>query len=323
MVSVAYPLQLTAADSLEPFARLVVDGYADRLYLGQSLILESHLALAHLAASGVRVPVGTSVTLTPLRHPVEAALQARSLAAMTGSSYVAGYGVSEPGTVAAMRGAPYASPRTAAADYVRAVRALLDGEAVEMASAYTPTRLRLPPLEHPPVAVGLGVLRPGMAQTAGEVADAAITWLTPPRYIEEQLIPAIERGAERTGRPRPRVVAVVHAGLRRAGRDPASMLAGAAHAHLRAGHYTDMLRKAGLDADPQRPEATAGALVSAGAYAYGTTDEVAATLALHGRAGVDEVALNPLGMMLTEGLDVALDDLRELLGALRQAMPDG
>lgn len=317
-VSVVYPLQLAAVDGLEAFARLVAEGGAARLYSGQSLVVESHLALAHLAGAGIRIPVGMSVSLTPLRHPVEAALQARSIALMTGNSYVAGYGVSEPVMVTALRGAPYRSPRAAAADYVRAVRGLLDGENVTIDSDYTPTHLQLPPLDHPPIVIGLGVLRPRMAQTAGEVADAAITWLTPPRYIEELLIPAIERGADRAGRPRPRVVAVVHAGLGRPGRDPAAMLTAAAP-HLRTEHYTDMLRTSGIDADPRRPEVTAKALVEAGGYAYGTPAEVATTLAQYGRAGVDEVVLNPLGMMLAEGPDVALTDLRELLSALRDA----
>lgn len=318
-VSIVYPLQLSAVAELEPFARLVAEGHAARLYLGQSLIVETHLALAHLAGAGCRIPIGTSVTLTPLRHPLEAALQARSLALMTGCPYLAGYGVSEPGTVAALRGAPYASPRTAAADYVRAVRGLLDGDEVRLDSDYTPTHLRLPPLAHPPVTIGLGVLRPRMAQTAGAVADAAITWLTPPAYIEELLIPAIDRGAQSAGRDRPRIVAVVHAGLARPGQDPARMLAAGADAHLRTEHYSDMLRTSGIDADPGRPERTAAALVAAGGYAYGGAEDVAAALAAYGRAGVDEVVLNPIGMMLAVGVDAALGDLRELLGAQPQS----
>jgi alkanesulfonate monooxygenase SsuD/methylene tetrahydromethanopterin reductase-like flavin-dependent oxidoreductase (luciferase family) len=262
--------------------------------------------------------VGTSVALTPLRHPVDAALQARSLALMSGHPYVAGYGVSEPGTVTALRGAPYASPRTAAADYMRAMRGLLDGHEVALDSAYSPTHLRLPPLAHPPVELALGVLRPGMAQTAGAVADAAITWLTPPRYIEEQLVPALDRGAAQEGRARPRIVSVVHAGLARPGQDPAAMLAAAADAHLRTEHYTDMLRKAGIDADPRRPDATARELVRAGAYALGSPEEVVAALASYASAGVAEVVLNPLAMMLARGVDGALEDLRVLLDALRQ-----
>jgi alkanesulfonate monooxygenase SsuD/methylene tetrahydromethanopterin reductase-like flavin-dependent oxidoreductase (luciferase family) len=96
------------------------------------------------------------------------------------------------------------------------------------------------------------------------------------------------------------------------------MLASAAAAHLGTAHYTDMLRKAGIDADPGDPEATATALLDAGGYAYGTPDEVAATLRAYGSAGVDEVVLNPIAMMLAEGVDVALKDLGELLDAARR-----
>ena len=295
----------------------MAEGHAARLYLGQSLVVETHLALARLAGAGIRIPAGTSVTLTPLRHPVEAAVQARSLALMTGHDYVAGFGVSEPGTVAAMRGEPYASPRTAASDYVRAVRGLLDGRDVEIASEYTPTRLRLPPLDHPPVQVALGVLRPGMAETAGEVADAAITWLAPPAYIAEQIVPAIDRGAARAGRPRPRIVSVAHAGVTRPGDDVAAMLAAAASAHLATAHYTDMLRKAGIDARPGEPAATARALVAAGAYAHGSPEEIATSLAVYARAGVDEVVVNPLSMMIAGGVSATIARLRDVLDAAR------
>jgi alkanesulfonate monooxygenase SsuD/methylene tetrahydromethanopterin reductase-like flavin-dependent oxidoreductase (luciferase family) len=309
------PFQPASAAAVVPFAELVEPGGACRLYLGQSFGVESHLALAHLAGSGHRVPAGTAVTLMPLRHPAEAALQARTLAALTGEPFVAGIGVSEPAVVEGMRGAPYASPRTAAADYVRAMRGLLAGERVAQESDYAPTRLRLPPMEHPPVELALGVLRPGMAQTAGGVADVAITWLTPPAYLRATLLPALARGADAADRPVPRVVAAVHTAVARPGRDPLALLRSAAGAHLTRPHYVSMLRKAGIDADPADPDGAAAAVLDAGGLAWGTPEQVVATLRDYAAAGVDEVALNVLGVVLADGPDAGIRDLRDVLHA--------
>ncbi|WP_308016278.1 hypothetical protein [Nonomuraea aurantiaca] len=132
-------------------------------------------------------------------------------------------------------------------------------------------------MSHPPVEVGLGVLRPGMA---GAVADVAITWMTPSHYLEDTLLPALTAGAE--GRPRrPRGATVVHVALAAPGRDPRRLAYRAAAGHLRAPHHTDMLRRAGMLTDPADPRAGAAALVEAGVYVYGTAVEVAQRLRGH------------------------------------------
>jgi len=313
--SAILPIQPHDAELVVRFAQAAADGGARRLFLGQSFALDSHVALSYVAGRGVRIALGTSVALTPLRHPVEAALQARSIAAVSGLPYVAGYGVSEPNLVARLRGAPYDSPRTAAAHHVETIRRLLAGEEVELDSPYAPTRIALPPLEHPAVEDGLGVLRPRMAETAGAVADAAITWLTPLSWLRETIIPALDAGAAGAGRERPRIVSIVHAAIERPGRDPAAMLEGAAGAHLRTRHYTAMLTSAGIPADPREPRATARALVDTGLFACGSAAEVIASLDAYYEAGVDEVVLNLAGVMLAHGFEDALVDLRELLAA--------
>lgn len=95
---------------------------ASRLWQGQSVMIEPHQGFVAAAGGGFRVPTGLGVTLMPLRHPYEAALQARSPAMATGQPVIAGFG---PGGRLLQR--------------------------------------------------WLGVLRPGMAGLAGEVADVAVT----------------------------------------------------------------------------------------------------------------------------------------------------
>ncbi|WNO71813.1 LLM class flavin-dependent oxidoreductase [Streptomyces sp. AM8-1-1] len=77
-----------------------------------------------------------------------------------------------------------ASPRvTAAREYLGIVRGLLDGETVQAEGEYFSCHGGLSPSPAPPVELGLGVLRPGMARVAGAVAGCAITWLTPASYL--------------------------------------------------------------------------------------------------------------------------------------------
>jgi alkanesulfonate monooxygenase SsuD/methylene tetrahydromethanopterin reductase-like flavin-dependent oxidoreductase (luciferase family) len=308
-VSVLYPMQPLRADAVAPFARAVIDTGARRLWLGQSMVAESHQVLAYLAGMGIRLPVGLGVTLTPLRHPFEAALQARSLALLTGHPVVAGYGPATPAFVAGLCGAPYREPVSVAAGYASAVRRLVGG-------APGPSRIELPAVAHPTVEVGLGVLRPVMARAAGAVADAAITWMTPPEYVRDQLAPALADGA--TDRPRPpRIVTMVHVGVARRARDPYRMALAAAGGHLCAPHYSDMLRRAGIPIDPSDPAGGARALVDAGVYAYGTPDEIAERVRGYRDAGVDEVVLNTAGVAFTDGVDAALADLAEISAAIR------
>ncbi|MGA5520530.1 LLM class flavin-dependent oxidoreductase [Streptomyces pseudogriseolus] len=323
--SVIVPNMPDTPDALRPWAELVRDTGARRLWTGQSLKVETHQAFAHLAGAGIRVPVGTGVTLMPLRHPYEAALHARSLALMTGRPVVAGYGVGAPAFVRSLTGRTYPSPRTMAADYLRTVRALLDGEVVNHAGDYHALRGRLIPMDHPGVEVGVGVLRPNMARTAGGVADVAVTWMTPPGYIAGTLLPALEEGAKDAGGRdvRCRVATVVHVAVERDGRDPYVLAHTAAAGHLVADHYTDMLRRAGVPAEPSDPRAGAAALVDSGTYVFGTADHVAARLDEYRDAGVDEVILNCGGVLFTEGPEAAFRDAREILEAVRRRRRHG
>lgn len=273
------------ADQVVPFARAAAAG-GHRLWIGQSLLVESHQMFAYLAGMGIKLPVGLGVTLMPLRHPFEAAAQARSLALLTGCPVVAGYGAATPQLVAALRGRPYRQPADAAAGYAQDVRQALDGGG----------NLRLPMAPHPPVEVGLGVLRPRMARAAGAVADVAITWLTPPAYVRDVLVPALAAGAAERPKP-PRIATIVPVALRKPGRDPRRLALAAAGAHLRGPHYADMLRRAGIPADP-------AALVDSGLFAYGTADDIATCVRSYHEAGADEVILN---------VATGMEDLNEIL----------
>ncbi|MEV3871950.1 F420-dependent peptide dehydroalanine reductase LxmJ [Streptomyces sp. NPDC049906] len=318
--AVLYPLQPDHPELVAPFAAVARRAGARRLWLCQSFRAEPHQTLAYLAGRGHTGPVGTAVTLLPLRHPYEAAVQARSLALLTDAPAVAGFGIGNPGFVAGLTGRPYASPRRAVRDYLTSVRALLDGRTLAHDGPDHHLHGSLAPLPHAPVEVGAGVLRPGMARTAGEVADVAITWMTPPDYLARTLCPALAEGARDRPAP-PRVATAVHVLVTGPGRDPRRLALAATREHLAAPHYADMLRRAGVRTDPHDPAGTARALLDSGTVLAGTPEEIAEALGGYRRAGVDEVLLNPSAVLLTEGVHAAAEDLERVLAACRAAGP--
>lgn len=316
-LSVLYPSQPLDPRMVAPFAEVSRQSPAPaRTWMGHSLLHDSLDTFSFLAGSGYRQPFGTSVALMAARHPFDAAVRARSAAVASGSPFITGFGTAVPGFVAAMRGSPWRSPLTAAREYLGIVSGLLRGERVSVAGSYFELTGALTPLPMPvpEVRTGLGVLRPRMAELAGEVADVAITWMTPPQYLADTVLPALQRGAERAGRPRPRLVTVVHA-ARDLDRDLAELAFNAARGHLAAPHYTDMLNRAGVPVDAADPQHGARQILDAGVFATGSASDIATAIAGYHAAGVDEVVLNPAGVLFTEGPEQAVAELEVLLRA--------
>lgn len=311
-LSVLYPLQPTHGREMVPFAQLVQKSTAHRLWTGQSLHVESHAAFAYLAGAGYEIPVGIAVGLAALRHPYDAALQARSLAALTGQPTTIGYGAADPYFVSSLYGAPWTGPARVVEEYVAVTRALLAGDRVEFHGKHFNVEAALPPMSHPPVEIGAGVLRSAMARAAGRVADAAITWLTPLAYLRETVGPTVAAAAGDRAQG-PRLVAVVHVAVDRPGRSAMLLAQHGAYNHLRAPHYTDMLRRAGLDVDASDPVAGARELVEGGVFVYGKPGDISDELARYAEAGVDEVVLNTTAVSAVHGMDAAVEDLHDIL----------
>lgn len=312
-ISILAPVAPLRAEQLLPYAALVQWTAARRLWQGQTLAVDPAVSFAAMAAGGFRVPCATGVTLMPMRHPVEAALQARTLAAVTGHPYVAGFGPGARSFQQSVLGRPYRSQLTATREYLTAVRSVLDGGGGSGPGEYVHCDTGLAALPAPPVEVGVGVLRSGMAGLAGEVADVAITWLTPAAHLRDELLPAVRAGADRAGRPAPRIVAMVPIAIRRDDRELETVVLASNSAHLRLPHYVDMLGRAGIFIDPADPAGSARRLVDGGGFLYDDVDGLVKQVRGYVDAGVDEVVLNVSGVCQTEGAGAALRELETLV----------
>ncbi|MEU9121551.1 LLM class flavin-dependent oxidoreductase [Streptomyces sp. NPDC048506] len=320
--SVIYATMPTEIGSVASYARLAESTSGRRLWAGQSLTIETHHLFAALTGMGFDIGFGSAVTLMPMRHPLTAALNARSIAALSGRPFIAGIGPGAAALQRSMLGPPYRAPVTATRHYATRMRALLDGKvADEPENPWRTGELQLPPMADSPVQIGLGVLRQPMARLAGEMADWAITWLTPSGYVRDRLLPTVASSARQADRPAPRLAAVVHCVVDRRRRDVLRLAYHSAAAHLSAPHYTDMLNQAGVPVDPADPHAGASMLVRHGVIATGSPDEIAAALGDYHAAGVDEVIVSVGGVHLVEGPGAALRDLAEILTAIEGRDP--
>ncbi|GHJ36779.1 LLM class flavin-dependent oxidoreductase [Streptomyces sp. TS71-3] len=312
--SVLLPVVPVRPEQAVLFANIVQWTGAERLWQGQSLVLDSHHTAQWLAGIGIRVPTGFGVSLMPMRSPYQAAFEARSVALATGHSVVAGFGPGPEVFQKALLGRPYASPLLASREYVRIVRALVSGEDAMVDGEYFSVSARLVPRPAPPVSVGLGVLRPKMAALAGELADQAITWMCSADHLGESLIPAM-RAADRKLEQPVRTTAIVPLALAREGRDVTALVEAACGSHLKAPHYQDALHKAGITVSGQGGGQDAARLLEAGVFQYGTVEQIHDRLEEFRAAGVDEVVLNTIGVAQVHGPKAAAQDLLEILGS--------
>ena len=315
--SVLIPFVTRRPEQILPYAGMVAWTDAHRLWQGQSLLVEPHQGFGYAAGVGLRVPVGLGVALMGLRNPYDAMLQARSLAMLTGHPVVAGYGPGARSFQQAVLHRPYRSTLAACREYVAAMRQALGGSPGELVGEYVTLRGHLLPAPAPEVQVGLGVLRPEMARLAGEIADVAITWLTPPAYLAQVVVPALREGARTAGRPTPWVSAIVPVALRGDDRDPVELTLASNRGHLLAPHYRDMLSRAGAGISPDADlEPAAKALIACRGFVTGDLDEVRATFAEYADAGVDEIVINVTGVCARYGQQAAIAELRTLFAAV-------
>ncbi|MEU2788120.1 LLM class flavin-dependent oxidoreductase [Streptomyces sp. NPDC007100] len=312
--SLLLPIAVSRPEQAVPFANLVRWTRAQRLWQGQTYTIDNHQLVSWLAGIGIRIPTGFGVNLTPLRSPYHAATEARSTALATGCSVLAAYGPGAPSYQRALLGRPYKSPLAATREYVTTVRALVRGESVEAEGAYCHTAARLVPTQSPSVKIGVGVLRPKMAAVAGQVADAAVTWLCPPAYLRDVLLPQIHKSSAEASRGPVPVTAVVPCALAKNGRNMQDTAFATVGQHLQVDHYQATLRHAGIVATGQRTDADQ--LLSSGGFLYGTPLDIRDGLGRYADAGVDEVVLNVMGVAAIKGARAAAKDLEEILHVL-------
>jgi F420-dependent oxidoreductase-like protein len=166
--------------------------------------LDAMTIFAAAAVQTERIGLGASIIPTWPRHPIVVAQQAQVIEQLAPGRLVIGLGSSSRPSMERLVGANWREPRQHMREYVTVLKTLLDQGKVDVdGSHYTAHAQIASPIDVP---VMIGTLRANTYKLAGEIADGAISWLTPWHHIRDVCLPQLEGAAKTAGRETPRLV---------------------------------------------------------------------------------------------------------------------
>jgi probable F420-dependent oxidoreductase len=170
------------------------------------------LSLTLAAEHSTSVSLGTGVAIAFARNPMSLAYTTNQLQEYSGGRIVLGMGSQVRRHIEKRFSSTWSHPAARMREYVMALRAIWaswnEGAALDFeGDFYTHTLMTPvfapPPHDFGPPRVFLAAVGPLMNEVAGEVADGVITHgICSARYLREVIVPALERGLTRSGRPR-------------------------------------------------------------------------------------------------------------------------
>jgi probable F420-dependent oxidoreductase len=170
------------------------------------------LPLALSATTTSRAMLGTGIALAFPRTPMEVAYTSWNLQDLTGGRFVLGLGTQVRAHVERRFGVAWSQPARRMREYVLALRAIWHawetGEELDFRGEFSshtlmPPAFRPRPQPHGAPPVYLAAVRERMIEVAGEVADGLLVHpLQSPRFLDEVVRPALDRGLRRAGRRR-------------------------------------------------------------------------------------------------------------------------
>lgn len=219
---------------------------------------DSLTTLAVAGAQTRRIQLGTAIVVTFSRHPITMIGQAIAMSQVAPGRFRLGIGPSHRHTVEDAYGLPFDRPLEYVREYATILRQAFHGGQVDFTGRRF--RVRLQVASPPAVPVYLSALRPASYELAGEVADGAISWVTPSAFLRDVAKPALLAGAAKRGSGgRPRLIGHVmglvsedEAAVRKIGRERLArytvpgrgrfyqeMFAAAGHPEVREGVLND------------------------------------------------------------------------------------
>lgn len=165
------------------------------------------LALAAQATEKLHLTTGVAIAFP--RSPTVMALQAWTLQKLSQGRFTLGLGPQVKGHIERRYGMEWTAPGPRMRDYIAAVRAVWDcwqnGTQLNFESKSYNLSLMVPlfdagPIDNPDIPIHLASVNPYMCGVAGEVANGIRPHpVCTPSYIKNVMLPAVQRGAARTG----------------------------------------------------------------------------------------------------------------------------
>jgi alkanesulfonate monooxygenase SsuD/methylene tetrahydromethanopterin reductase-like flavin-dependent oxidoreductase (luciferase family) len=285
------------ASAVELVKRAEALGY-ESVWVTHGLGRDSFLVLQAYGAATTKIGLGNGVVPIYPRHPVAMAQAALTLAELSRERFRLGIGVSHRSAMEAMLGLALEDPLGVMREYVAVLRGAL-GAGAAFAGKYFRVQWSLGvPVRPPAPPVLLAALSPRMLELAGEIADGAVLWLTPPAYVREVAVPALQRGRQRAGKTLDgfEIVAAVPLAVTHDRTAALGAFRAELTRYLQQPFYRAMLERAGFgaalvgfDRDGQTPVELAEAL-----GAVGEAEAARAYLQAYRAAGVTVPAVRPI-----------------------------
>ena len=166
--------------------------------------LDSLTCFAASAGATTNIKLGTSIIPTYPRHPLVVAQQAQVVDQLAPGRLRLGVGPSHRPTIESM-GIEFNAPLGHLREYIQVLKSLLQTGSVDFQGIHYSAKASIPgPLD---VQVMGSALRTGSFELCGAVADGAISWICPGVYLRDVALPAMEKGANESGRPVPPLIA--------------------------------------------------------------------------------------------------------------------
>ena len=251
-----------------------------------------------LRTERVRLKVGPLAV--GVRSPVAIALGVASVATLIGRPVDVALGASSPSIVSGWHDRPWSAlgPRTR--ETVLALRAILDGERLDVDGDHVRVRGFKLHRPQPDASITVAAFGPAMTRVAARYADEVVLNLVPVDHVAA-VRARIDEEAAAVGRPAPRLAVWVPAALD-PGAPAIAQLAGQLAIYLGAPGYGEMIAGLGFAGvvgrarnGARRSELTATipAELAAQIGALGSAPEIAARIAAYHDAGADHVAVAP------------------------------
>ncbi len=265
---------------------------------------------AAAAGETEQIGFGTSIIPTFPRHPLAVVQGAVVVDQLAPGRLKLGVGPSHKPAVENMYHFEFVRPLQHLREYLTILNAILKNGSVEFHGERLHAEAQLQ--EPTQVQVLASALRPNAYRLCGELADGAISWVSPLPHLKSVALPAMEEGAQVAGRERPALVGHVPVVV---SEDPEAVWA-AAQTQLgfypRLPFYSAMWQDAGFSeaADGTFSRAMSDALVI-----QGSEQEVADRIRALPSFGLNEMLA---GVLNLESDQAAYNRTIELLGALSQ-----
>ena len=166
--------------------------------------------MAAAAATTETLRFGTSIVPTYTRHPTVMANQAAVVNSLAPGRLRLGIGPSHRPVIEDRLGLPMGKPLSHLREYVTVLRSLLTTGGADFHGEYFDVSLPPSP-DHQPIDIEVMISALGINafRAAGEIADGAISWVAPVRYLLDTALPALQKAASEANRRTPPIIAHV------------------------------------------------------------------------------------------------------------------